>query len=143
MTGCGDGDGEEKGSDDPTSEAPAGSPDGVGDISPADQYTIEQNLTAWFLEPRCDLATDEYLLRITPFSEEDTSVEEACDQWTKGFVTPSYDEDDIIYSNLQGEGDRATVEVGSAFADVTTVYEMTFVEGTWKVSGDDFNDDDL
>ena len=36
-----------------------------------------------------------------------------------------------------------TVEVGSAFVNVTTVYEMTFVEGTWKVSGDDFNDDDL
>jgi hypothetical protein len=144
LTGCGGGDDEgAKPDDDRSVEAPAGSPDGVGHISAADEHAIKKNLTAWFLEPRCDLATDEYLIRVTPFADEDATVEEACDQWTKGFVKPSYDEDDIVYSNLRGSGDRATIEVGSAFANVTTVYEMTFVEGMWKVSGDDFNDDDL
>lgn len=126
-----------------SSPEPSGTPDGVGDVSASDEHTIKDNLTAWLLAPRCDLATDDYLIRLTPFADEDTTADEACDQWTNGFVKPAFGADDILFSNLEGAADRATIEVGSEYINVTTTYEMTFVDGTWKVSGDDFTDDDL
>ncbi len=143
LAGCGDGDGEDESGTAPAETAPSGTPDGVGDLSPADEHAIEQAITGWLLAPRCDLATDDYLLRISLFADDDTTPDEACRQWTDAFVTPQYDADDIELTHLAGEGDRATIEVGSALIDITTVYELTFTDGAWKVSGDDFTDDDL
>lgn len=149
VTGCGgsDDDGGDRdtkaGATESTSAAPAGSPDGVGEISAADEQVIKANLTAWFLDPRCDLATEEYLIDLDIFADEETTVDEACASWTKNFVTPQYAADDIVYSDLQGEGDRATIMVGSEFVDITTLYELTFVDGNWLLSGDEYTTDGL
>ena len=143
LAGCGDDsdDGDAGGGED-SPAAPEGTPDGEGDISEADRFAIEQTLTDWLLEGDCDLATEEYLVAASALGE-GTSPEEACEVWTNTFVEKSYDADDIVFDNVQGEGDVATIELGDNFSNVTTTYELTFTDGSWKVSGDEFTSDDL
>jgi hypothetical protein len=130
MTGCG-GDGSGDGSEPPAEESPAAP---VGD-----EGAIQETMTSFLLEPRCDLATDDYLVQLS-LDEEMTPVE-ACEQFESFFVEPSYDADDILYSGLAIDGDVATIEVGSELVDITTLYQLTRVDGTWLVSGDEFNSD--
>lgn len=130
LAGCGD-DEPSGGSDGPaaeTSDAPTG-----------DEAAIQETMTAFILEPRCDLATPDYLV-VLSLDDEKTPAE-ACEQWESFFVEPSFDADDIVYSNLEITGDTATIEVGSELINITTLYQLTKVDGTWLVSGDDFNSD--
>ncbi len=136
LAGCGD-DGD-SGGDDDTSGA-GGSSDGPAPDS--DEAAIEETIVAFLLEPRCDLATDDYLVELA-FAD-DATPEEGCEYWTSVFVEPVYDEDDILLTNVEIEGDVATLEVGSEYVNITTVYELTKVDGTWLVSGDEYNSDDL
>ena len=65
LSGCGD-DGSGEGSDAPaeeSSEAPVG-----------DEGAIQETMTSFLLEPRCDLATDDYLVQLS-LDEEMTPVE--------------------------------------------------------------------
>ena len=128
LTGCGD-DEPSDGSDQPAEETTA-APSG-------DEAAIQDTITAFILEPRCDLATDDYLVVLS--LDETKTPEEACEQWESLFIEPSYDADDIVYSNLEITGDTATIEVGSEYINITTLYQLTRVNGTWLVSGDDFN----
>ncbi len=130
LAGCGD-DGE-KSSEGGSSDEPA--PD-------SDEAAIEETMVAFLLEPRCDLATDEYLVELSFI--DDLTPEEACEQWESAFIEPVYSEDDILLTNLEIDGDVATVEVGSEYVNITTLYELTQVDGTWLVSGDEYNSDDL
>lgn len=130
LAGCGD-DESSGGSD-----APAGE---TSDALTGDEAAIQETMTAFILEPRCDLATDAYLVQLS--LDDEKTPEEACEQWESYFVEPAYDADDIVYTNLRIDGDTATIEVGSEHINITTLYQLTRVDGTWLVSGDDFNSD--
>lgn len=130
LAGCGD-DEPSGGSDAPAAEA--------SDAPTGDEAAIQETMTAFIMEPRCDLATDAYLVQLS--LDDEKTPAEACEQWESFFVEPAYDADAIVYSNLEITGDTATVEVGSDFINITTLYQLTKVDGTWLVSGDDFNSD--
>ncbi|GAA3835492.1 hypothetical protein [Nocardioides panacisoli] len=108
--------------------------------APADDETaIEQTLTDFLLAPRCDLATDDYLIQRSLFG--DANAKKACQELEDTFVQPQFTADDILYTNLEITGDTATVEVGSKLINITTKYQLTKVDGTWLVSGDEYNSD--
>jgi|GEM_PF-4639024 len=132
-TGCGDGDGDDESGDgdDPTTSA-TGTPE---------EQAITETLVQSLLDPRCDLLTDEYLLEISLFGAE--TVDEACEERMQSWVEPQYDEDDIVVSDIEVTGDTATAVIGDNFSNVTTIYELMLVDGTWKVSCEEFNCDDL
>jgi hypothetical protein len=122
----------------PESTDATGSP--TDTTAPADDETaIEQTLTAFLLAPRCDLATEDYLIKRSLFG--DANAKKACQELEDSFVQPQFTADDIVYSNLKITGDKATVEVGSKLINITTKYQLTKVDGTWLVSGDEYNSD--
>ncbi len=130
LAGCGDDEDVKGGSGADTSMEPT-----------SDAEAIEQTMTAFLLEPRCDLATEEYLVALS--LDDENTPEEACEQWETLFIDPVYSADDIVYSDLTITGDVATVAVGSEHVNITTLYELTRVDGTWLISGDEYNSDDL
>lgn len=107
----------------------------------ADQEAVKEVLVQSLLDPRCDLMTDDYLVKLSVFG--DATPDEACEQWKNGWVEPQFGEDDIIVSDIEVNGDVATAVVGSDYINVTTTYQLTRVDGSWKVSCDDFTCDDL
>ncbi|MDZ5620116.1 hypothetical protein [Nocardioides bizhenqiangii] len=129
LTACGDGDDEESDSSAEESET-----------LPADQAAVRDALVASFFDPSCDLVTEEYLLEKALLSD---TPEEACDEHMQSWVEPQYDEDDVLVSDITITGDVATAVVGSDVTNITTVYELMLVDGTWKVSCDDFTCDHL
>jgi len=135
LAGCGD--------DEPAGPAAAGRDDDPGtgavDEPVGDEAAVEETMTAFLLEPRCDLATEAY--SVTHSLDDEMTPAEACEQWESFFVEPAYDADDIVYTDLVVDGDTATVEVGSDYVNLTTLYQLTRVDGTWLVSGDEFNSD--
>lgn len=120
-------------------ESPSDSTESPTDSAGDDEAAIEETMTAFLLEPRCDLATDEYLTERSLFDEKDPA--KACDELEASFVEPQFTADDIVYSDLEIKGDVATIEVGSDLINITTEYELTKVDGTWLVSGDEYNSD--
>ena len=115
-------------------------PPGGGELTAEDEAAIEETMVAVLLEPRCDLLTDEYVVEVG--IDDDATPTEACEQYEALFVEPVYTEDDILLSNLASTGDGvATIEVGSEHVNITTLYELTLDDGTWKVSGDEYNSD--
>jgi len=143
LTGCG-GDDEDAPSAAPSSsassEAPAspGSPE-AGD----DEAAIDATMREFLVSGDCDLATTEYLRSIALFADESTSREEACTSWQNVFSKPLFGKDDVVLSDLQIDGEVATVKVGSHLTNITTLYQLTRTDGTWLVSGDEFNTDGL
>ncbi|MDF2732630.1 MAG: hypothetical protein K0S92_1263 [Desertimonas sp.] len=130
LTACGD-----DGDDD--------SGDGTADESETmrpEQAAVRDALVASFFDPSCDLLTEEYLLAKALLSD---SPEEACDEHMQSWVEPQYDEDDVLITDIEIDGDVATAVVGSEIADITTTYELMQVDGAWLVSCDDFNCDHL
>lgn len=121
--------------------------DGSGDSSaeesetlPEDQAAVRDALLASFFDPSCDLLTEEYLLEKALLSD---TPEEACDEHMQSWVEPQYDEDDVLISDITITGDVATAVVGSDISNLTTTYELKLVDGSWKVSCDDFACDHL
>lgn len=125
-----------------TSAAPqAGS--GSGPITDGDEAAIAENLKEFLVTGDCALATDDYLRSIALFADDTTTREEACSSWEDVFSEPLFDEDDVKLSELEGSDGVATVKVGSDLADITTLYRLTLTDGTWLVSGDEYNTDGL
>jgi len=114
---------------------------GTGPITDDDRAAIESTLVDFFLEPRCDLATGDYLVELSILGAE--KPDEACDQWTEYWVEPAYDADDVVVSDITGSDGVATAEVGSEYVNITTVYELTQVDGKWLVSCDEITCDHL
>lgn len=152
LTGCGD-DGAGKDDADtrpvPTasssssSEAAPEAGSGSGPITDGDEAAISATLKEFLLTGECELATDDYLRSIALFADESSSREEACASWEKVFSKPLFGEDDIRLTELEGSDGVATVKVGSDLANITTLYQLTLTDGTWLVSGDEFNTDGL
>lgn len=107
----------------------------------SDQAAVKETLVESLLDPRCDLLTDDYLVKLSLFG--DATPEEACAQRQQAWVEPVFDEEDIIVSDIQVDGSTATAVVGSDYVNVTTTYQLTLVGDEWKVSCDDFTCDDL
>lgn len=132
LGGCGgDKDSSGAGSDEPTPSS----------TLTDEQQAVKDALVRSLLDPSCDLLTEDYLVRMSLF--DDTTVDEACEQRQNTWVEPQFDEDDIIVSNIQVDGDTATAVVGSEYINITTTYQLTDVDGTWLVSCDDFTCDEL
>ncbi|GAA3527355.1 hypothetical protein [Nocardioides daeguensis] len=151
LTACGDDGGSEDSSKpDPkpsgTTQAPSAAPEagsGSGPITDGDEAAISATLTEFLVTGDCDLATDDYLRSIALFADESTSREEACASWEDLFSEPLFGKDDVRLTELEGSDGVATVEVGSDLANITTLYQLTLTDGTWLVSGDEFNTDGL
>ena len=129
----------------PTSGSPSADDTEVvaGSLSAADQAAISTTIREFLVSGDCDLATTEYLRKIALFADESTSREEACKSWQSVFSKPLFTKDDIQLTELQGQDGVATVKVGSKLANITTLYQLTDTDGTWLVSGDEFNTDGL
>jgi hypothetical protein len=150
LTGCGGGaDKEDAATPAPSSAsstADAPSPEagsGSGPITDGDEAAISATLKEFLVTGDCDLATDDYLRSIALFADESTSREEACTSWENVFSKPLFGEDDVRLTELEGSDGVATVRVGSDLANITTLYQLTLTDGTWLVSGDEFNTDGL
>ncbi|GAA4098799.1 hypothetical protein ACFFOS_01855 [Nocardioides kongjuensis] len=158
LTGCGDGGSDGGGAKDGAEPTPssasttagtsgaAPSPEagsGSGPITDGDEAAISATLKEFLVTGDCDLATDDYLRSIALFADESTSREEACASWEKVFSKPLFGEDDVRLTELEGSDGVATVKVGSDLANITTLYQLTLTDGTWLVSGDEFNTDGL
>ena len=107
-----------------------------------DQAAVKDALVASLLDPDCDLLTDDYLIKLSVFGDA-ASPEEACQQRQQGWIEPQFSEDDIIISDIDVAGEVATAVVGSDLINITTTYQLMLVDGSWKVSCDDFTCDDL
>jgi hypothetical protein len=114
--------------------------DAASETLPPDEAAVRDALVASFFDPSCDLLTEEYLLEKALLSD---TAEEACDEHMQSWVEPQYDEDDVLITDIEIDGDIATAVVGSEIADITTTYELMQVDGAWLVSCDVFNCDHL
>lgn len=130
LAACGDSD--DGDSDDSSAEE--------SETLPADQAAVRDALLASYFDPSCDLLTEEYLLEKALLAD---TAEEACTEHQQSWVEPQYDEDDVLISDIVVEGDVATAVVGSEFINIETTYELMQVDGSWKVSCDDFTCDRL
>ena len=129
LSACG---GDDDGSDDSSAEE--------SETLPEDQAAVRDALVASFFDPSCELLTEEYLLEKALLSD---TPEEACEEHEQSWIEPQYEEDDVQVSDITINGDVATAVVGSEYVDIETTYELMLVDGTWKVSCDDFTCDHL
>jgi hypothetical protein len=145
LTGCGD-DGGTKDAVEPAATSVTTAPvagSGSGPITDGDEAAISETLEEFLVTGDCDLATDDYLRSIALFADESTSRAEACTSWENVFSKPLFGKDDVRLTELEGSDGVATVKVGSDLANITTLYQLTLTDGTWLVSGDEFNTDGL
>jgi hypothetical protein len=130
LTACGGDDSDEDSKDEESSS----------ETLPPEEAAVKDALVASFFDSSCDLLTDEYLLEKALLSD---TREEACEEHMQSWIEPQYGEDDVLVSDIEINGDVATAVVGSEYINVTTVYELQQVDGTWLVSCDDFTCDRL
>lgn len=148
LAGCGNDDrsGADDADDAPTTATTAATTGdtGSGGISAADRTAIEETVREFLVTGDCDLATVEYLRDISLFAEDDATREEACTAWEKVYSKPLFTKEDVLLTDLTASDGVATVKVGSEIAPkLTTLYQVTLVEGAWLVSGDEYNTDGL
>lgn len=148
LAGCSNGD--EPAADDtgdnPTAATTTGTTgdDGSDGISAADRTAIEETAREFLVTGDCDLATIEYLRDISLFAEDDATRVEACAAWEKVYSKPLFSKEDVLLTDLSVSNGVATVKVGSEIAPkITTLYQITLVDGVWLISGDEYNTDGL
>ena len=132
LTACGDGD-DDKGNDDAEGD------DSAESLSP-EEAAVKDALVASFFDNSCDLLTEDYLVNKALLAE---TSEEACEEYQRYWAEPAYDEDDVIVTEIEIDGDVATAVVGSEYINITTTYELMNVDGSWLISCEDFTCDHL
>lgn len=125
----GDGGGE---SSDPTSEA-AANPGGT--LTPEDGAEIVDVLRTWTIEGGCEYMTDAFLEDQTFISD----PEEACEVHESTHEEPLFSADDVIVSDIKGNGDRASAVISDDFSNVETTFQLRNEGGTWKIDSADIN----
>lgn len=132
LTACGDGgdDSDKDDSGDDTSE----------ESLPPEEAAIKEALVAAFFSDSCDLLTEDYLVDKALLAE---TPEKACEEYQRYWVEPAYDEDEVLVSDIEVNGDVATAVVGSEYINIETTYELMKVDGTWLISCEDFTCDHL
>ena len=110
-----------------------GGDDGDSESSSAaggdDSAAVEETVKSWLLEGGCDRMTDKFLEEQTFITDPD----EACETFEANFSAPSYGEEDIIVSEVEVDGETATLVVGDDFSGIESRYELVNEDGTWKI----------
>ena len=137
--GCGDDDsgaGAERsaGSDggDPTSEA-AANPGGT--LTPEDGAEIVDVLRTWTIEGGCQYMTDDFLEDQTFISD----PQMACETHESTHEQPLFSAEDVIVSDIKGNGDRASAVISDDFSNVETTFGLRHEDGAWKIDSADIN----
>jgi hypothetical protein len=111
--------------------------DDSGDSSSAeagtDEAAIEETLKGWLTEGGCDRMTDGFLEDQT-FSSD---PEQACETFEASFTAPAFGPDDIVVSEIQVDGTKASAVVGDEVSNVTSLYELVSEDGQWKIDSVD------
>ena len=94
-----------------------------------DSAAVEETVKSWLLEGGCDRMTDRFLEEQTFISD----PAEACETFESSFSAPSYGEEDIIVSDVEVEGETATLVVGDDYSGIESRYELVSEDGTWKI----------
>ena len=126
-SGCG-------GDDDGGSPSEAASNPG-GTLTADDGAEIEDTLKTWLTEGGCENMTDAFLEDQT-FNDD---PEEACETFENLFTEPAYSADDVIVSDITGNGDRASAVVSDDFSNVETTFQLRNEDGGWKIDSADIN----
>lgn len=109
------------GGDDDDSESSAAAGD--------DSAAVEDTVKSWLLEGGCDRMTDKFLEEQTFI----TDPAEACQTFESGFAAPSYGEEDIVVSDVEVDGETATLVVSDDFSGIESRYELVNEDGAWKI----------
>ncbi len=134
LTACGD-DGDDSGDG-----GDSGKDDGSSEGLPPEEAAVKDALVASFFDNSCALLTEDYLVNKALLAE---TPEAACEEYQRYWAEPAYDEDDVLVSDIQINGDVATAVVGSEYINIETTYELMNVDGKWLVSCEDFTCDHL
>jgi hypothetical protein len=126
--------------DDDGDDGDTGTDDSASETLSPDEAAVKDALVAAFFDDSCDLLTEDYLVDKALLAE---TPEEACEEYQRYWVEPAYDEDDVIVTEIEVDGDVATAVVGSEYINITTKYELMKVDGSWLISCEDFTCDHL
>ncbi len=99
-----------------------------------DEAAIEDTIKTWLTEGGCDLMTDKFLESQT-FQDDPA---EACDTFEQNFSEPLYEADDIIVSEIEGDGEKATALVGDNVSNVESEYKLVNEDGQWQIDSAGF-----
>jgi hypothetical protein len=129
--GCG---GDDGGSDGGSSPSEAAANPG-GSLTPEDGAEIEDVLKTWLTEGGCENMTDSFLEDQTFIDE----PEQACQTFEDAFTVPAFSADDVIVSDIKGNGDQASAVVSDDFSNVETTFQLRNEGGDWKIDSADIN----
>jgi hypothetical protein len=107
---------------------------GSSALSTEDEAAIEDTIKTWLTEGGCDLMTDKFL-------ENQTFIEdpaEACETFEGSFSEPLYGPDEVIVSEIEGDGEKATAVVGDEVSNVESEYKLVNEDGQWKIDSAGF-----
>jgi hypothetical protein len=131
LAGCGDDDNETTSA---ATTTPAPAPTGATGDSGADDAAIQDAILGYLLEGDCETMSDQFL-------EDQTFVtdgrEQACAAFEELFTPPAYTAEDVVISDIEVDGDKATAVVGDNISNVEATYELTNVDGQWQIDSVD------
>jgi len=128
IAGCG-------GDDDGGSSPSEAASNPGGSLTADDGAAIEDTLKTWLTEGGCENMTDAFLEDQT-FNDD---PEEACEAFESLFTEPSYSADDVIVSDITGNGDKASAVVSDDISNVETTFQLRNEDGDWKIDSADIN----
>lgn len=103
-------------------------------LTPDDEAAIEDTIKTWLTEGGCDLMTDKFLESQTFLDD----PAEACESFEASFSEPLYAPDDIIVSEIEGDGEKATAVVGDEISNVESDYKLINEGDGWKIDSAGF-----
>ena len=109
--------------------AGCGGDEGESSAAGTDEEAITETIRGWLTEGGCERMTDKFLEAQTFIDD----PEQACETFEAGFTAPSYSADDVVVSEIEVQGDRATATVGDANTDITSEYTLVREDGQWKI----------
>jgi hypothetical protein len=101
----------------------------AGSLAPEDEAEIEDTIKTWLTEGGCDLMTDQFLEDQTFQSDPG----QACETFEQTFTPPDYGPDDIVVSEIEGDGSKATATVGDSISDIESTYTLVNEGGQWRI----------
>lgn len=122
------------GDDDDTVATPDATAPTTGAAGADDESAIQDAIVSYLVDGNCDAMTDQFL--------EDQSFvtdgrEEACAAFEDLFTPPAYTAEDIVISDVEIDGDKASATVGDNFSNVTSDYKLLNVDGQWQIDSVD------
>lgn len=90
---------------------------------------VEAAIRTWILEGDCDLMTAKFLEAQTF----ESNPKAACERFEALFEAPQYGAEDIVISDVEIDGERASAVVGGGATDATITYKLVREDGVWKI----------